>query len=183
VFRNGVLTPTCNGAAGTAAPDPCVHTRTVLPNGNLIIGVYTSQASVWTLGTEGPQVVANPTMRGEVKAHKASTKFAVEVTNVGTMSTTISSTDIAFFAYLNGEMIDAAQFAPTALVTRGIAAGATKTVRIPLGSRQAHAQSRGRDLHRGVCAVLGVVELRSPEPAHWGHRSGPFSPGRLVLLP
>lgn len=49
VFRNGVQVPACTGAGAT--PDPCVTSRTTLPDGDVQLVVLTSAASTWTFGT------------------------------------------------------------------------------------------------------------------------------------
>ncbi|HEX5616486.1 MAG TPA: hypothetical protein VFZ83_15130 [Acidimicrobiia bacterium] len=50
VFRNGVLVPDCTGSPGTASPDPCVADRTTDGDGDAVLTVLTSTASVWALG-------------------------------------------------------------------------------------------------------------------------------------
>jgi hypothetical protein len=47
VFKNGVLVPDCTSASGVASPDPCVASRTTLPNGDVQIEVLSSTASDW----------------------------------------------------------------------------------------------------------------------------------------
>ena len=55
IFRNGVAVPACtNPAAVSATPDPCVFQRTLLPDGDAEIGVYTSAASTWAFGKHTP---------------------------------------------------------------------------------------------------------------------------------
>jgi len=49
VFRNGVLVADCTGAANTAAPDPCLSSRTTVGD-DLQLRVLTSQASAWNFG-------------------------------------------------------------------------------------------------------------------------------------
>ena len=49
VFRNGVQIAACTGAGAT--PDPCVSSRTTLPDGDVELVVLTSAASTWTFGT------------------------------------------------------------------------------------------------------------------------------------
>jgi hypothetical protein len=49
VFRNGVQVPACTGAGAT--PDPCLSSRTTLPDGDVQFVVLTSAASTWTFGT------------------------------------------------------------------------------------------------------------------------------------
>ena len=49
VFRDGVAAGSCAGD-GSAAPDPCVESRTVLADGDLELAVLSSQASTWNLG-------------------------------------------------------------------------------------------------------------------------------------
>lgn len=51
VRKNGVLVPTCTGAAGVASPDPCVASRTTLGDGDVQVTVLTSTASAWEMGT------------------------------------------------------------------------------------------------------------------------------------
>ena len=48
VFRNGSQVPDCTGAAGVAQPDPCVASRAILGDGDLVITVLSSAASRWT---------------------------------------------------------------------------------------------------------------------------------------
>ena len=50
IFKAGVLVPDCSGAAGTASPDPCVESRTLLGDGDVEITVLSSTASPWTAG-------------------------------------------------------------------------------------------------------------------------------------
>ncbi len=52
VFRNGALVAPCTGAAGTAAPDPCVAERARLLDGDMALTVLTSNASLWTFAVE-----------------------------------------------------------------------------------------------------------------------------------
>jgi hypothetical protein len=47
VLRDGVPIVDCNGAAGTAAPDPCHASTTILPDGDVEYVVLTTHASVW----------------------------------------------------------------------------------------------------------------------------------------
>jgi hypothetical protein len=49
IFRNGTLVSACTGAP-QAVPDPCVESRTTLPDGDLEIVVLTSEASDWNFG-------------------------------------------------------------------------------------------------------------------------------------
>ena len=49
LFRNGVQVPACTGAGAT--PDPCITSRTTLPDGDVQLVVLTSAASDWTFGT------------------------------------------------------------------------------------------------------------------------------------
>jgi hypothetical protein len=48
--KNGVAVPDCMGAPGVASPDPCVTSRFTGPNGEVIITVLSSTASVWSVG-------------------------------------------------------------------------------------------------------------------------------------
>jgi hypothetical protein len=50
IFRNGIPLPTCNGANAGATPDPCISSRTTLPDGDVELVVLTSAASTWTFG-------------------------------------------------------------------------------------------------------------------------------------
>jgi Ca2+-binding RTX toxin-like protein len=56
VFRNGVRVPECDPSpprvATTAAPDPCVSDRRLLPDGDVEIVVLTSQASDWDIAVD-----------------------------------------------------------------------------------------------------------------------------------
>lgn len=45
--RNGVVVPPCTGTPGTADPDPCESTRSILGDGDLSITALTSHASYW----------------------------------------------------------------------------------------------------------------------------------------
>jgi hypothetical protein len=47
IFRNGVRVGDCTGASDTASPDPCVSGRQQLTDGDVLITVLTSQASLW----------------------------------------------------------------------------------------------------------------------------------------
>src|SRR5207247_953814 len=47
ITKDGVSVPACTGNAGEASPDPCVSSRTVLPNTNVEIVVLTTTASDW----------------------------------------------------------------------------------------------------------------------------------------
>jgi hypothetical protein len=70
VFRNGAQVPACTGAGAT--PDPCVSSRTTLPDGDVEIVVLTSAASTWTFGTpivrKGGIAAALTTSNGHVAA-------------------------------------------------------------------------------------------------------------------
>jgi ABC-type oligopeptide transport system substrate-binding subunit len=47
VFRDGAVIPACDDQSGTASPDPCVLSRTVLSGGDVQITVLSSHASTW----------------------------------------------------------------------------------------------------------------------------------------
>jgi ABC-type transport system substrate-binding protein len=47
VFRDGAVIPNCADQSGTASPDPCVLSRTVLTGGDVQITVLSSHASTW----------------------------------------------------------------------------------------------------------------------------------------
>ena len=67
----------CGGAAGTASPDPCVASRTVIGGGDLQIVVLTSSASVWGLGLGGdrtPPSVAIARVNGAPAAFPLTTR-------------------------------------------------------------------------------------------------------------
>jgi hypothetical protein len=50
ISKNGTpLNSECNGSPGTAVPDPCIESTTLLPDGDVLVKVYTSTASVWRL--------------------------------------------------------------------------------------------------------------------------------------
>ena len=70
IFRNGVAVPSCSGTG--AVPDPCVSSRTTLPDGDVELVVLTSAASTWTLGTaivkRGGLTAALTTSNGHVAA-------------------------------------------------------------------------------------------------------------------
>ncbi|MBI5504980.1 MAG: DUF4215 domain-containing protein [Deltaproteobacteria bacterium] len=53
VSRDGVVIAACSGPSGTAAPDPCVSARSVLPDGDAEITVLTSHASLWSTVARG----------------------------------------------------------------------------------------------------------------------------------
>jgi hypothetical protein len=48
ITRDGVTVAACSGAPGTASPDPCVQSRTVLGSGDYEIVCLSSHASLWT---------------------------------------------------------------------------------------------------------------------------------------
>ncbi len=51
MFRNGTEVPACDELSmGTATPDPCIASRSVLLDGDIDITVRSSQASSWTAG-------------------------------------------------------------------------------------------------------------------------------------
>jgi uncharacterized delta-60 repeat protein len=54
VFRNGNYILSCTGAPGKAEPDPCVSDRQTLTDGDVVITVLTSHASLWNLGFPAP---------------------------------------------------------------------------------------------------------------------------------
>jgi hypothetical protein len=54
VFRDGAPIADCANASGTATPDPCVSSRTMLGNGALRLTVLSSHASSWTFGVRKP---------------------------------------------------------------------------------------------------------------------------------
>ena len=70
IFRNGVEVPSCSGTG--AVPDPCVSSRTTLPDGDVELVVLTSAASTWTFGTpivkRGGLAAALTTSNGHVAA-------------------------------------------------------------------------------------------------------------------
>jgi len=76
VYRNRVLVPDCDPSpprvATTAAPDPCVASRTVLADGDVEIVVLTSTASDWEFAVdiEAPTItVASPTQGASLLLH------------------------------------------------------------------------------------------------------------------
>lgn len=50
VFRNGKLVDPCTGPVGTASPDPCIASRMTLGDGDFVLTVHTSAASMWRFG-------------------------------------------------------------------------------------------------------------------------------------
>ncbi|HZT77299.1 MAG TPA: hypothetical protein VFA27_11615 [Vicinamibacterales bacterium] len=48
VRRNGLIVAPCSGLG--ASPDPCVASRSILPDGDVVIAALTSAASVWDVG-------------------------------------------------------------------------------------------------------------------------------------
>ncbi len=64
VFRNGTQVPACSGAPGTAAPDPCVASRSLIA-GDVRLEILTSTASTWNFGVsegEAPTVPGVPAL-------------------------------------------------------------------------------------------------------------------------
>lgn len=49
VTRNGIIVPACDNPT-TASPDPCVYSRTVAADGDILIGVHSTSASIWASG-------------------------------------------------------------------------------------------------------------------------------------
>ncbi len=81
VFRNGSAVATCTGPAGQAVPDPCIASRTLLPNGeDLEIVVFTSAASTWTFTAD----VCGPTPATGCRRPVASGKATLKITQSGT---------------------------------------------------------------------------------------------------
>lgn len=58
VFRNGIAVGNCVSLTA-AIPDPCVLSRTALPNGDARVTVLTSKASVWQFGSSTPAGLVN----------------------------------------------------------------------------------------------------------------------------
>ena len=54
VFRNGAVVAPCSSTDGSATPTPCVTFRSILSDGDVMIVVFTAQASVWDLGLHRP---------------------------------------------------------------------------------------------------------------------------------
>jgi hypothetical protein len=54
ITRDGTFVEACSGAPGTAGPDPCLQSRTVLGSGDLELVVLSSHASLWTPLVEAP---------------------------------------------------------------------------------------------------------------------------------
>jgi hypothetical protein len=83
VLRNGLVVSGCTGAAGIAAPDPCVVRRALQGDGDLELVVLTSAASLWTFGTVYPftgffQPVDNlPTLNALQAGRAVPVKFAL----------------------------------------------------------------------------------------------------------
>lgn len=54
VFRNDVPVPPCTGVPGIADPAPCVESRELATDGDALLTVLTSAASVWNVGEALP---------------------------------------------------------------------------------------------------------------------------------
>lgn len=76
VFRNGAEVPACTGTAGTADPDPCVTSRTLLANGEDIeIVVLTSAASTWTFAVDVCGTAPLEVCRAPIDSEKSKLKI------------------------------------------------------------------------------------------------------------
>lgn len=53
VLHNGEAIEDCTGTLSTASPDPCIHQRLTLPDGDVEITVLTSSASRWSMALSG----------------------------------------------------------------------------------------------------------------------------------
>jgi cysteine-rich repeat protein len=71
VTRDGVLIEDCSGAAGTASPDPCIESRTLLVDGDVEITVLTSHASLWGVVLRGLRRGEQDCVNGIAKATTA----------------------------------------------------------------------------------------------------------------
>jgi hypothetical protein len=61
IRKNGVpVAAECTGTPGTASPDPCVDSTTVLPDGDVHLTLLTSTASVWRLEEGSPTTAVCP---------------------------------------------------------------------------------------------------------------------------
>jgi Beta-propeller repeat len=61
IIRNLQQVPPCTGAPGTASPDPCIASTTTLPDGDLLVTVNTSAASLWTINDGNAFAACPPT--------------------------------------------------------------------------------------------------------------------------
>jgi hypothetical protein len=71
VFKDFALVANCSGAAGEADPDPCVESRELQPDGDVIITILTSTASLWQFAIptgECPDTSDNGCVTGFAKA-------------------------------------------------------------------------------------------------------------------
>ncbi|MEP7114268.1 MAG: Ig-like domain-containing protein [Ilumatobacteraceae bacterium] len=91
LIRNGVPLESCTGPAGTAAPDPCQQSATVIAGGDIQLVALSSHASVWSVGAplgptvslsaqpsvaEGSSIQITPTASGTGTLHYAWTPAA-----------------------------------------------------------------------------------------------------------
>ena len=73
IRRNGVaIELQCSGTAGTASPDPCIDDITTLPDGDQLVTVLTSHASVWRLEGSEPGICPSSPSTGCLTGEKAS---------------------------------------------------------------------------------------------------------------
>ena len=81
VRRNGVVLPRCDGAV--ASPDPCLSTRALDADGDLVLVARSSAASRWTFGTTyafsgfGPPVSAPPAVNAANAGRAVPVKFSL----------------------------------------------------------------------------------------------------------
>ena len=79
--RNGVVLPRCDGAG--ASPDPCLATRALDADGDLVLVARSSAASRWTFGTTyafsgfGPPVSAPPAVNAANAGRAVPVKFSL----------------------------------------------------------------------------------------------------------
>ncbi len=92
LFRNGTLVPECTGAAGTAAPDPCVNLRETLADGDIRLTALTSAASTWSTGVPAPTLGSITVPDGVVPIGTAVTA-TVPLTDAGSLTASIKVWD------------------------------------------------------------------------------------------
>jgi cysteine-rich repeat protein len=71
IFKDSALVANCTGAPGVASPDPCVESRVLQGDGDVIVTILTSTASLWQFAVptgECPDTIDNGCMTGFQKA-------------------------------------------------------------------------------------------------------------------
>jgi hypothetical protein len=71
IFKDAALVANCSGAPGVASPDPCVASRVLQGDGDVIVTILTSTASLWQFAVptgDCPDTIDNGCMTGFQKA-------------------------------------------------------------------------------------------------------------------